>query len=52
MEQLEPKSENVQNPKNEQSCSFLGLVVVSNRSVEELLGHTLPSLIPGYTGDV
>jgi len=36
--------ENVQNPKNEQSCSFSGLVVVSGRLVEIELG--------GYPGDV
>ena len=43
-------SENVQNPENERSCLFLGLVVVSSRLVEDLYGHTLPSLIPAYPG--
>jgi hypothetical protein len=45
-------SENVQNPENEHDHSFSGLVVVSSRLVENYIGRTLPSLIPGYPGDV
>jgi hypothetical protein len=44
--------ENVQNPENKHDCSFSGLVVVSSSSIENKFGRTLPSLIPGYPGDV
>jgi hypothetical protein len=44
--------ENVQNLENEHDHLFLGLVVVSSSSIEYKIGHTLPSLIPGYPDDM